>query len=192
MPVPQRLRLVQEPVATSSPGKFPLSAELLLQHVLPFLSYPSVGRLANTCSWMRASIGPHGLADAMDRYKSRTHGRFQVQQRTVSLRTTNEEPFSLTCDDVPRMAFAGRNLVGATEHESVIDRRWPERALPQPVAFTFRTLFRRMLEHPELKVWARITPTHVLHLYAHGDPPAIRSADKDAVFKVMVEFQQAE
>ena len=192
-PVPQHMWLPRPQVdGTLSPGKFSMSAELLTQHVLPALSYPSVGRLASTCKWMRARVGPHGLADAMERYTARTHGRFQVQAGTIRLHTIDEEPIILHMvgNDIPGLEFAGRNFIGSLrlDYNSVIDRQWPERQFPHTTDMPFRSLFQTILEHSDVKIWAKTKPGDrdrlLLYLYAHGD--AMR--DKNAVYMVMVEF----
>jgi len=121
------------PPPTAAPvGRFTISVEILRSHVLPYLSYPSAGRLASTCTFMRACVGPKQLANAVESYMARTYGRFEhFEDRSVKLWTIDEQPVVLHREYTDLlflgMDFAGRTFVAdsSMRFDAFVQERWP-------------------------------------------------------------------
>ena len=178
------------PVPTAA-GPFPLSAELIQGQVLPFLSYPSMGRLARTCKWMRLCVGPTQLADAMERFRSRAYDRFTVQGDTVRLWTIDEQPIILhiVTSNLERagLEFKGEFYL-ASSSRCYVHTRWPEFMHERPMDKEFQELFRHLIANEDITICAKTEHWYrriILHLYAHGP---VFLCEKHKVLKFTVEF----
>ena len=179
---------------TVSLGKFHLSLDLFQLHLLPLLSYPSVGRLVSTCKWMRVFIGPRELSEAMQRYRSRTYGRFEVlPNQRVRLWTTNEQPLVLH-SDAHIMQFNGHIFRARSGNvpETFIQMRWPHFTLVREDDGQFVTVFRALLLNKNMQICVTGGPvdsrgTVTFHFSVTGGDFKFGDSS-DAVCKFTVEF----
>jgi hypothetical protein len=159
-----------KPTTTTITGKFaPLGSDVISGHVLQTLSYPTAGRLATTCKWLRNMITPRLLVDLRHSYETlRLCAPVMGGSAPLRLVTVDGQPMGLhiVCSRLGLMFMEhkGRHYALESPSFNTRDYLWHRRLTWRTSTDAELTLFGLLRaigdappeEIPDFYVWAKL------------------------------------